>query len=154
MIVRIRDGVAVLLNEEETEKAKKDRAQSYWILVKNSDDSWIIDDDKNKVRPFIRDYISRMPGSLEVKYLTFISIVISVVFCICGMAWYTNDSESKIDTLSTNLQNAVKKMEESAKFPARVSALPERITSTGSTIVDTNSTISVNPLSNASGKGK
>jgi hypothetical protein len=150
MIIRIKDGVAMLLDEKESETARKEKSQHYWILVKNGDDSWIIDEDKNKVRPFIRDYISRMPGSLEIKYLTFISAIVSVLFFVCSISWYTNDSEKKIDTLSTNIESAVKRMEETQKIFSKPSALPERITSTGSTNFATPSTTVTNPLSNAS----
>lgn len=80
MFIKIIDGEAMLLTEEEIKKEKLERTKNYWIKIKDTDDqSFIINYDKNKVRPFMRDYISRLPWSLEIRYLTILIILVSLV---------------------------------------------------------------------------
>lgn len=80
MFIKIIDGEAMLLTEEEIEKERKERTKNYWIKIKDTNDqSFIINYDKNKVRPFMRDYISRLPWSLEIRYLTILIILVSIV---------------------------------------------------------------------------
>lgn len=96
MLIKIENWIAFLLDKEEEIIEIKKRSQEYWIKIKNSDEeAFIIDKDKNKVRPFIKDYINRLPWSLEIKYLIFIlwMIVFNMLLVLFGTYSNSYDEE-------------------------------------------------------------
>lgn len=82
MYIKIIDWSAFLMSEEEIEKEKKERKINYWIKIKNwpVEDSFIIDKDKNKVRPILKDLINRMPKALEIWYLKIVLVSLLIIF--------------------------------------------------------------------------
>lgn len=132
MFIKIIDWEAIILTEEEIKKEKAERVKNYWIKIKDTDDqSFIINHDKNKVRPFMRDYISRLPWSLEIRYLTILIILVSIILLFMFYNGIMRSYGWTLATIQTQTKeiSAIKEIITKSKssIPEKIQSLPEDI---------------------------